>query len=311
MNLVLILQVVLSVCFLGILIDYGMDMTKNHKGELYNGTAKKWGFALLVGILCNFTDTLGVGSFAPSSFLYKASGCFDDKTLPGNLNIGDTFPVIFEALIFTGSVDCDPTFLVAMCVAAMIGSFAMAEIVSKWDRNMIRIVMGVFLFLCGPILILKGFSLGPFAGVEPSQTGLILNADGVCIGLSGGKFWAAVIFNVLLGALMDVGFGLYAPCMAFCMILGVDTGACFPVFMGSCALLMPACSLVFIKNSIYDPIAVAGNLVGGILGVLIAWKVVTSMPTKAIIVVVSIVMVWTAYMMFRDAARDKKAAKNA
>lgn len=311
MDLKLILHIVLSVCFLGILLDFGMDVTKNHKGELYQGSAKKWGWALLVGVLCNFTDTLGVGSFAPSTFLYKASGEFDDKDLPGNLNIGDTFPVIFEALIFTSTVDCDATFLIVMCIAAMVGSFALAGVVSKWDRNKIRIVMAVFLLLCGPFLILRGFSLGPFAGVNPSQEGLILSAEGVCIGLTGWKFWVAVIFNVVLGALMDVGFGLYAPCMALCMILGVDAGACFPVFMGSCALLMPACSIVFIKNSIYDSIAVVGNMIGGCFGVLIAWKVVTSMPTKAIVVVVCCVMIWTAYMMIRDAARDKKAAKKA
>lgn len=298
MNLVLILQVVLAVCFLGILLDVSFDITKNHKGELFGASAKKWGWALFVGALCNFTDTLGVGSFAPSTFLYKASGCFDDKDLPGNLNIGDTFPVIFEALIFTGSVDCDPVFLVAMCVAAMIGSFAFAEVVSKWDRNMIRYVMGTFLLLAGVMLIVKAFGLGPFAGEA-----------GTAIGLSGWKFWVAVIGNVILGALMDVGFGLYAPCMAMCMLLGVDAGACFPVFMGSCALLMPACSLVFIKKSIYDPIAVVGNLIGGIFGVLIAWKVVTSMPVKAVVIVVCIVMIWTAYMMFHDAAKDRKAQK--
>lgn len=299
MNLVLILQVVLSLCFIGILIDVGADITKNHKGELYGASGRKWGWALLIGVLCNFMDTLGIGSFAPSTFLYKTSGLFDDIDLPGNLNIGDTFPVIFEALIFTGSVDCDPVFLVVMVVCAAIGSYGGAEIVCKWDRNMIRYVMGVFLICTGAVMICKTFGIGIFGSI------------GEKIGLTGWQFAVAAVLNVLWGALMDVGFGLYAPCMATCMLFGCSTAACFPVFMGSCALLMPACSVVFIKRSRYDSIAVVGNLVGGVLGVLIAWKLVTSMPVKALTIIISVVMIWTAYMMFRDAAKDKKAKKTA
>ena len=299
MNLVLILQIVLSVCFLLILVDFGNDVLKNHKGELYGASAKKWGWTLLIGALCNFMDTLGVGSFAPSTFLYKVSGTVDDLNIPGTLNVGDTFPVIFEALIFTGSVDCDPVFLVAMCVAAMIGSYGGAEIVTKWDRNMIRYGMSIFLVFTGIIMLLKTFGLGPFGTV------------GTKIGLTGWQFWLAVGLNVLWGALMDIGFGLYSVCMATCLLMGVDTAACFPVFMGSCALLMPANSIVFIKKSRYDVVGVAGNLVGGIFGVLIAWKVITSMPVKVITCVVAVVMLWTAYMMLRDAAKDKKAKKAA
>ncbi|MBR6678532.1 MAG: permease, partial [Oscillospiraceae bacterium] len=93
------------------------------------------------------------------------------------------------------------------------------------------------------------------------------------------------------------------------VLLGVDLGACFPVFMGSCALLMPVNSLVFVKKSRYDVIGVIGNMVGGCFGVLFAWKVVTSMPVKILTIVVAVVMVWTCYMMLRDAAKEKAAKK--
>ena len=73
----------------------------------------------------------------------------------------------------------------------------------------------------------------------------------------------AAAFNILWGALMDIGFGLYAPCMATCLLLGVDAATCFPVFMGSCACLMPACSIEFIKSHRYDVAHTIGNAVGG------------------------------------------------
>ncbi|MGM9618954.1 MAG: permease [Oscillospiraceae bacterium] len=292
MNLVLILQVVLAICFLGITLMVCFDVNKNHKGELYGGSAKKWGWCLGIGFICNLLDTLGIGSFAPSTFLYKAGKVIDDIDLPGTLNVGDTFPVIFEALIFTTSVDCDPVFLVVMCVASMIGSYGGAEIVTKWSRNMIRYGMAIFLVLAGVVMIVKTLGLGPFS------------LEGTAIGLTGWKFAVAVVGNLIFGALMDIGFGLYAPCMALCMLLGVDAGACFPVFMGSCALLMPANSIVFIKKSRYDVIAVFGNMIGGIFGVLIAWKVVTSLPIKYLTFIVAVVMLWVAYSMIRDARRD-------
>ena len=42
---------------------------------------------------------------------------------------------------------------------------------------------------------------------------------------------------------MDIGFGLYAPCMATCLLLGVDAQTCFPVFNG--ILCMSDASLLY------------------------------------------------------------------
>lgn len=300
MNLAFILQAVLAICFIFTAINLSNNILKNHKGELYGASASKWIKCLGIGALCNFMDTLGIGSFAPTTFLYKLTKAgVDDLNLPGTLNVGDTFPVIFEAIIFIASVDCDPVFLVSMCVAAMIGSYGGAEIVTKWDRNPIRYGMSIFLALTAVVLLMKAFSVGPFSMV------------GTEIGLKGGKWIAALVANVIFGALMDIGFGLYAPCMAFCVLLGVDLGACFPVFMGSCALLMPANSLVFVKKSRYDVVATIGNMIGGCFGVLFAWKVITSMPVQALTIIISIVMVWTCYMMLRDAAKENAAKKAA
>ena len=124
--MVLALQIVLAACFVGIAVDMFIDINKNHKGECKNAGAKKWAQGMFVGIIANLLDTLGCGSFAPSTFLYKTFKNVDDINIPGTLNVGDTFPVIFEALIFTNTVDCEPLFLIAMVVAAAIGSSMIA-----------------------------------------------------------------------------------------------------------------------------------------------------------------------------------------
>ena len=289
--MVLALQIILAICFVGILVDYFVDVNKNHKGALKSVSGKKWAWVMGIGIIANLGDTLGIGSFATSTFMYKISRTVDDVNLPGTLNVGDTFPVIFEALIFTTTVDCDPLFLILMCVSAMLGSYLMAGWVCKWDVNKIRYVMGTCMVLAAIVMACKNSGIGPF-GALGEKTGLV-----------GWQLIVAVIVNFFLGALMDVGFGLYAPCMALCLLLGCSASVCFPVFMSSCALLMPACSIKFIQKSRYDVAAVMGNLIGGLVGVFLAWKVVTSLPTHILIWIVCVVLLYTAYMMFHDAKK--------
>jgi uncharacterized membrane protein YfcA len=294
--MVLALQAVFAICFLGILVDYLMDVNKNHKGELKGVSGGKWAWAMGIGLVANLLDTLGIGSFATSTFLYKTSKSCPDELLPGTLNVGDTFPVIAEALVFTTAVDCDGITLISMCVAAMLGSYLMAGIVCKWDVNKIRYVMGVAMICVAIVMACKNAGVGPFGMV------------GTATGLTGAKLVVAGVVNFFLGALMDVGFGLYAPCMALLLMLGCDAGATFPIFMSSCALLMPACSIKFIKESKYDVVCVMGNLVGGLVGVLLACTVVTSLPIYALIWVVCVVLVYTSVMMLRDASKATKKA---
>lgn len=291
------LQIVLGACFVIEGIALGVDIAKNRKDDVKNATGKQWAAAFFVGISCNFLDTLGCGSFAPSTFLYKAFGTVDDIDIPGTLNVGDTFPVIFEAFIFMTSVECVPIFLLAMLVAAAVGSFGFATVVTKWPRNKIRWALGIMMLLLAPVMFCKNIGFGPF-GTVGTLPGFYPNQW---------QFWVAVILNVLWGALMDIGFGLYAPCMGTCLLLGVSASTCFPVFMGSCALLMPACSIEFIKTHRYDTVATIGNAVGGLVGVFIAWKLVTSLPLFWLINLVCVVLLWTAYALISAAIKDQKA----
>ena len=293
--MVLALQIVLAACFVGIAVDLLVDVNKNHKGECKKASGKLWAQGMFVGILANFLDTLGCGSFAPSTFLYKAFKNVDDINIPGTLNVGDTFPVIFEALIFTNSVECEPIFLVAMCVAAMIGAYTMAEIITKWDVNQIRIWLGCAMIGTAIIMACKNAGIGPFGSI----------GEGIGFTVGQWQFWVAVILNFFWGALMDVGFGLYAPCMATCLLLGCSGTTCFPVFMGSCALLMPANSIVFIKKSRYDVVATLGNMIG----VFIAWKIITSLPMHILIYLVCVVLLWTSYSILSARAKDLEAKK--
>ena len=293
--MLLFLQILFGVLAAGTGIGLIADIAKNRMEDLKKATGKQWASGFSVGIVANFLDTLGCGSFAPSTFMYKLFNQIDDIDITGTLNVGDTFPVIFEAFIFTASVDVDPMFLLIMYVCAAVGSFGFATIVTKWPRNKIRWALGVIMIPLAIIMLCKNTGWGPFGIVGTATT------------LTGWKLFVAAALNILWGALMDIGFGLYAPCMATCLLLGVDATAAFPVFMGSCACLMPACSIEFIKSHRYDVAHTIGNALGGCVGVFLAWKVVTSLPMFWLINLVCVVLLWTSYTLISAALKDKKA----
>ena len=52
-----------------------------------------------IGIVTDFFDMLGIGSFAPTTSLYKLGGVVADENIPGTLNVGHMIPTFAEAVI--------------------------------------------------------------------------------------------------------------------------------------------------------------------------------------------------------------------
>ncbi len=63
---------------------------------------RRWPTArqLGIGALTDFFDTLGIGSFATTTSLYKLAGVVADENIPGTLNVGHMIPTFAEAFIF-------------------------------------------------------------------------------------------------------------------------------------------------------------------------------------------------------------------
>ena len=87
------LQVLFGVLAAGTGLGLIVDVFKNRMDGLRNATGKQWASGFTVGIIANFLDTLGCGSFAPSTFMYKLFNQIDDIDIPGTLNVGDTFQI--------------------------------------------------------------------------------------------------------------------------------------------------------------------------------------------------------------------------
>jgi uncharacterized membrane protein YfcA len=260
-----------------------------------------------IGFVTNFFDTLGIGSFAPTTSFYKFTKLVDDRVIPGTLNVGHCLPVVAQALIYIKVVEVDFLTLISIMAAATIGAVLGAGVVSKMPVNKIRLGMGLALLLVAFLMIARSVNL--FNLFPPEQEIKELAEKGAMLtkSLTGWKLMVGIVFSFIFGALQTIGIGFYAPCMAMVFALGMDPRVAYPIMTGSCALLMPWCSLRFIKEASYDPKAAVGLTSLGIAGVLIAAFIVKSLPLTILRWVVVVVIVYTATMMFRSVKKKDGA----
>ena len=275
---------------LGLLaIWFAVFWFRHIRGHDWRPTPKQ----LLIGAFTDFFDTLGVGSFATTTSLYKLGGVVADEAIPGTLNVGHAIPTFAQALIFILVVEVELKTLILMIAAAVAGAWFGAGLVSGWPRRRIQIGMGVLLFIAAGIIVARVTGLMP--------------GGGDATGLTGRRLVIGIVGNAVLGALMTLGIGLYAPCMILVALLGMNDAVAFPIMMGSCAFLMPAASVRFVRSGRYDLRAAVGLTLAGTPAVLVAVWLVKSLPLQAVKWLVVCVVVYTAIAMLRSAAKEANA----
>jgi uncharacterized membrane protein YfcA len=241
-----------------------------------------------IGFVTNFFDTLGIGSFATTTSIFRFGRLVDDRLIPGTLNVGHAIPTFAQALIYITIVQVDIGTLILLIGASVLGAWLGAGIVASWSRRGVQLGMGIALLVAAGLMLATQMQWLPGGGEALKLSGVRLG-----VGLAG---------NFMLGALMTLGIGLYAPCMIMVSLLGMSPTAAFPIMMGSCAFLMPVGSLQFIRKSCYDLKAAVGLAIGGVPGVVIAAFIVRSLPLGAVRWLVVVVVVYAAIMLLRAAA---------
>ena len=244
-----------------------------------------------VGLFTNFFDTLGIGSFAPTTALFRLMRMVDDRLIPGTLNVGHAIPTIAQALIYTSLIEVDRVTLVSMIAASALGAWLGAGIVASWPKRKVQAGIGIALLAAAFLMSLSQLQLFPGGGGE--------------LGVRGVRLAIAVSVNFMLGALMTLGIGLYAPCMILVSLLGMSPTSAFPIMMGSCAFLMPVGGLRFIREGSYDSRTSVGLTLGGIPGVLLAAYFVVSMSLYAVRWLVIAVVTYTSIHMLWQRPKSK------
>ncbi|MGH9314546.1 MAG: permease [Vicinamibacterales bacterium] len=250
-----------------------------------------------VGAITNFFDTLGIGSFATTTALFRSLRMVPDRIIPGTLNAGHTLPTVLQAFIYTAVIPVDVLTLFSMIAAAVAGAWLGAGVVAKWPKRKVQIGMGSALLVAATLMLMTQLGLFP-AGSD-------------ALGVRGVKFLVAIGGNFMLGALMTLGIGLYAPCMILISLLGMNPRAAFPIMMGSCAFLMPVGSLRFIREQCYSLRPALGLAIGGIPGVLLAAYILSELPIYWVRWLVIVVVVYTAITMLMSAFAEQRAGAGA
>ena len=243
------------------------------------------------GFVANFLDTLGIGSFATTTAIFRHWRMVRDERIPGTLNVGHTLPTIAQAFIFTTLVPVDARTLVAMILAAVLGAWLGAGAVARLPRRGVQVGMGIALVAA--------------AALTAAQARGLLPGGGTLLRLDGPRFAIGLAANFALGALMTIGIGLYGPCMILVALLGMDPKAAFPIMMGSCAFLMPIASARFVRERAFDLRNAVGLLAGGVPAVLVAAFLVKALPLTAVRWLVVVVVLYTAATLLRSAWRER------
>ncbi len=268
----------------------------------------------IVGFITDFLDTLGVGSFATTTSLYRVPSWIeqllaktiqyqpgrlfrsffgkpvDDVNLPGTLNVGHTLPTILQALIYINAIEIDVWTLWLLIMASVVGSYLGASFVSRLPRRQIQAGMGFAMLIAAGLIYCK------LAGLIPQGE--------KTLGLTGGYLMIGMLGNFVFGALMTIGVGAYAPIMIMVSLLGMNASTAFPLMMGSCAFLMPVASYKFVQADKYDVRAALGLTLLGLPGVVIAAGIVKSLDPTRLNQLVLVIVIYTALTLLYSALKS-------
>ncbi|HSM59382.1 MAG TPA: sulfite exporter TauE/SafE family protein [Longimicrobiales bacterium] len=220
-----------------------------------------------------------------------------DERIPGTLNVGHAPPVIAQAFIFIAIIQVDMLTLTSMIAASVVGAWFGAGVVAGLPRRTIQIGMGAALLIAAATFVAANLGYAPVGGEA--------------LGLRGAGLGVALAANLVLGALMTLGIGMYAPSMIVVSLLGMNPVVAFPIMMGSCAFLMPAAALRFLRAGAYSLRPSLGLALGGLPAVLIAAFIVKSLPLTTLRWLVVAVVTYAAVTMLRSAYLERGRAAGA
>ena len=245
--------------------------------------------AALLGAVTNFFDTLGIGSFAPSTAGVKFRHLLPDKLIPSTLLVGHTGPSIMQGIIFLLllGADVDPVLLVGCILSLLAGALIGARLVTRAAVWLVQLTVALGLVIAATIFLAINLHLMPGGGTASTLP----------------LPWMLLAFavNFTLGVLVNFGIGNYAPTLIMFSLMGMDPRYAFPVMAGSAAIAGAGASISHIRIGEIDLKVVTGIILGGIPAVLVAAFVVKSMDVAMLRWLVIVVVYYAAVVMARAA----------
>ena len=187
---------------------------------------------------------LGIGNYAPTTAVFRMLKMVKDELIPGTMTMGSGVPVAIEAFAFMAAIAVDPMTLLLLVPIGGAGAYLGARVVSRPPRGPIQLGMGSALLVGAVVMFLTNMQWIP--------------GGGTAIGFSGPVLAAGAAINFVLGGLMALGIGSYAPSLIVFSLLGMDPRSAFPIMMGSAAYMICLGGIKFAREGRYDGQAALG-----------------------------------------------------
>ena len=242
-----------------------------------------------IGLVTDLLDTLGIGTFATTTTLFKATQLIkDDRQIPATMTTAHVIPVLVEALCFITIVQVELTTLICMAAAAFSGAFFGARLTKNWNTQKVQLILGILLIIAAFFMVYRMLT-NPGADIANNIRGL-----------SGIKLLIGVVFDFIIGMLMSMGLGNYAPELIFFSLMGISPAVALPVMMLNAAMIMIAGSKQFIESGRVHWPGVLGITIGGVIGVLIAAFFLTSLDIDKLKILVVFIALYTGLLLLRS-----------
>ena len=243
--------------------------------------------AIVLGAITNFFDTLGIGSFAPTTAWFKFRKLVPDRLIPPTVLVGHGLPTLTEAVIFLAllGVMVDPILLVGSMIAILMGGLLGAPLVARTRVWIIQFVVAVALLAAAAAYAATNLHMMPGGGTLSS---LPMNLTII-----------AIVASFFFGILLNYGVGNYAPTLVMLSLMGMDPRLAFPVMAGGAALTVAGAGSRHIAIGQVDFRIVIGMAIGGVPAVLVAAFIVKTMPLEILRWLVFAVVLYAAAVMLR------------
>jgi uncharacterized membrane protein YfcA len=251
--------------------------------------------AVLLGAVVSFFDTLGIGSFAPTTAWLKFRKLVPDRLIPPTMLVGLTPPAMAESVIFLIllGVKVDPALLFGCAIAVLMGGLVGAPLVAQARVWTVQLVVAIGLVLAAIAYAMTNLHLFPGGGTAAS--------------LPLGLTIAAIIANFGFGILLNFGVGNYAPTLVTLSLMGMDPRLVFPIMAAGAAVMGAGACVRHIQMGRMDLRVVVGLALGGVPAVLVAAFIVKTMPLELLRWLVIVVVLYAAAVMGRAAMLGRRS----
>jgi len=247
-----------------------------------------------LGAVVSFFDTLGIGSFAPTTAWLKFRQLTADRLIPPTILVGLTVPAVLESIIFLFQlgVKVDPILLTGCVLACTVGGMIGAPLVHRTRVWIVQLIVATGLLLAALAYGMTNLHIFPGGGT----------ASALPIALT----ILAIAANFIFGILLNYGVGNYAPTLVVLSLMGMDPRLCFPIMAGAAALMGSSAGIRHIKTGNLDLRVVIGLTIGSIPAVFVAAYLVVTMPLEVLRWLVLVVVLYAAAIMLRAAIQGRR-----